>query len=539
VLLGLHGVIEGGTMPKLRLSLTIPGAVSLGAYEGGALAALILAARTLGEENVLIDTIASASAGSITALLTARALLRGCSPTDLLGAAWVESASLAKMKTRSTQSPLSSKALQAMASDLLAPNGIKDGLPEVPRQGHSITISMALASLAGLTYNLASLSGKTAVAASTYLDFYNVTLTKDDDANVYVRYASGAIASGSNAMGFPPLRLNRKSHEQEYIDAGLEGFPADGEFWYTDGGTVDNEPLGRSIDLAGAIPSDDERVHLLIHPDPGAPSSHMTEVFGGDAPTPPWVRTATHALSMMQAQSIYDDLRTLEKTNSRLAWVRTIGPSLREGLEQGLESSGLPADKRDEIRDHVTTVLSEALAEVRGQQRQIEETSKRKPNPRSDAGGMDYAATMGALVEAASGLEGRDPVKVEIVSPALGADPGQSPSSLLAGAFLFHFGGFIDIEFRKSDFALGYRNMTYWLENCLAAHLPGVDLGPALSAVGRAYDELGWDGIRHGGATLNSLRLGQKLGLLCLGGHVAHVAEHDVLRGGVGEAPAS
>ena len=58
-------------MPKLRLSLTIPGAVSLGAYEGGALAALILAARTLGEENVLIDTIASASAGSIHALLTA------------------------------------------------------------------------------------------------------------------------------------------------------------------------------------------------------------------------------------------------------------------------------------------------------------------------------------------------------------------------------------------------------------------------------------------------------------------------------------
>ena len=530
-------------MSKLRLSLTIPGAVSLGAYEGGALAALILAARTLGEENVLIDTIASASAGSITALLTARALLRGCSPTDLLSAAWVESASLTKMKTTSTQSPLSSKALQAMATDLLSPNGIKDGPPEVPRQVYPITISMALASLAGLTYSLASLSSlsslssKTAVAASTYLDFYDVTLAKDDDANVYVRYAKGAIASGSNAMGFPPLRLNRKSEEQKYIDAGLEGFPADGEFWYTDGGTVDNEPLGRSIGLAGAIPSDDERVHLLIHPDPGAPSSHMTEVFGGDAPTPPWVRTATHALSMMQAQSIYDDLRTLEKTNSRLAWVRTIGPALREGLEEGLESSGLPADKRDEIRDHVTTVLSEALAEVRGQQRDIEETSMRKPKPRPDTGGMDYAATMGALVEAASGLEGRDPVKVEIVSPALGAGPGQSPSSLLAGAFLFHFGGFIDIEFRKSDFALGYRNMTYWLENCLAAHLPGVDLEPALSAVGRAYDELGWDGIRHGGATLNSLRFSQKLGLLCLGGHVAHVVEHDALSGTAGEPP--
>ena len=300
-------------------------------------------------------------------------------------------------------------------------------------------------------------------------------------------------------MGFPPLRLNRKSHEQEYIDAGLEGFPADGEFWYTDGGTVNNEPLGRSIDLAGGVTSgDDERVHLLIHPDPGAPSSHMTEVFGGDAPTPPWVRTATHVVSMMcRRRSIYDDLRTLEKTNPRVAWVRTIGPALRDGLEQGLLSSGLPADKRDEIRDRVTTSLSEALAEVRDQQRVIEKTSKRKPkSPRSEASGMDYAATMGALVEAASGLEGRDPVKVEIVSPTLGADPGQSPSSLLAGAFLFHFGGFIDIEFRKSDFALGYRNMTYWLENCLAAHLPGVELGPALSAVSRAYDD--WGGTRTG-----------------------------------------
>ena len=78
-------------MPKLRLSLTIPGAVSLGAYEGGALAALILAARTLGEENVLIDTIASASAGSITALLTARALLPRVQPDRSPGAAWVKS----------------------------------------------------------------------------------------------------------------------------------------------------------------------------------------------------------------------------------------------------------------------------------------------------------------------------------------------------------------------------------------------------------------------------------------------------------------
>ena len=519
-------------MSKLRLTLTIPGAVSLGSYEGGALAALVLAARSLGEENILIDSIAAASAGSITALLTARALLRGCNPTDLLKAAWVESASLDKMKTRSTQSPLSSGALVAMASDLLGPQGIQDGPPEVPRQKHAITISMALASLAGLNYTLPRLSGREPVQASTYLDFYTITLTERDEASVYVTYADGAIASGSNAMGFPPTRLDRSAERQQYTDAGLEGFPADGKFWYTDGGTVDNEPLGRAIDLASDIASDDDRVYLLIHPDPGAPSADMAKVFGGDAPTPPWVRTATHTLSMTSAQSIYDDLRTLEKTNSHLAWVRTIGPALRDGLEHGLAASGLPPDKCDEVRAQVAAALTDALDHVRSEQKDIESQGKRAAKSRPAASGGDYADAAARLVEAASGLEGRDAALVEIVSPALGAAPGESPSTLLAGAFMFHFGGFIDVEFRQSDFALGYRNMAYWLEHSLGAYLPGVNLAPALKSVRQAYVELGWDHIRRGGATLKSLHFGQKMGLVGLGGHIAHVVEHDVRTGG-------
>ncbi len=67
-------------MARLRISLTIPGAVSLGAYEGGALAALLVACQKLGEQVVVVDSIASASAGSITGLLSARALPRGADP---------------------------------------------------------------------------------------------------------------------------------------------------------------------------------------------------------------------------------------------------------------------------------------------------------------------------------------------------------------------------------------------------------------------------------------------------------------------------
>lgn len=65
-------------MPQWRLSLTISGAVSLGAYDGGALAALLYAVREIAagdDPAARIDVMTGASAGSITALLAARALL--------------------------------------------------------------------------------------------------------------------------------------------------------------------------------------------------------------------------------------------------------------------------------------------------------------------------------------------------------------------------------------------------------------------------------------------------------------------------------
>jgi hypothetical protein len=143
-------------MAKLRLSLTIPGAVSLGAYEGGALAALILAAKALGEDTLVIDTIAAASAGSITGLLTARSLLRDVDPVKLLSEAWVANVSFQAMRCTTTESPLSSTALNDMANAVLGPQGVPDG-PQANWQVQPIRLSMALASLAGLNYVLADL----------------------------------------------------------------------------------------------------------------------------------------------------------------------------------------------------------------------------------------------------------------------------------------------------------------------------------------------------------------------------------------------
>ncbi len=191
--------------------------------------------------------------------------------------------------------------------------------------------------------------------------------------------------------------------------------------------------------------------------------------------------------------------------------------------------------QQEAIRGGVAATLSDALGALRQQQHdlKVKLAPKHPPAPMPAAPrSTNYRQALDQLIAAASGLEGRDQVKVEVVSPALGADPSQTPASLLAGLFLFHFGGFVDIDSRQSDFALGYRNMTYWLRNCLGGYLPGVALQPALDAVDAAYVALGWDGIRHGGSSLGSLSLQEKLQLIELAGHVAHVVEHDVHSGG-------
>src|SRR5580704_13333546 len=109
-------------MGQLHVSLTLPGAVSLGAYEGGALAALLVGVQGLDGE-VVVDSIGSASAGSITGLLAARCLAAGADPVRVMKEAWVDLDSLKALKTHDLAAPLSAHALAMMAAKVLPPAG--------------------------------------------------------------------------------------------------------------------------------------------------------------------------------------------------------------------------------------------------------------------------------------------------------------------------------------------------------------------------------------------------------------------------------
>jgi hypothetical protein len=211
-------------VPRLRLSLTISGAARFGPFEGGALAALIVAARALGQETLVIDSVASATVGSINDLLTARSLLGGVDPITLFDAVWMQKAHL-----------------EDPAAAMLGVDGLPSG-PVTARQSEPVRLSMALSNIDSL---MSDRGGPVPGSREAVLpDWYSLEMTQAATPRDFLALIHAASSPASNA------------------DLS----------WYFDAATAGDEPLARTIDLAEDIASDDERLYLVVDPDATRPS---------------------------------------------------------------------------------------------------------------------------------------------------------------------------------------------------------------------------------------------------------------------------
>jgi predicted acylesterase/phospholipase RssA len=501
-------------MAKLRIGLTISGAVSLGSYEGGALAALLVAVQAMGPEAVVIDAITGASAGAITAVLAAQTLVRGLQPIDAMAKSWVDLPALDRLATHDMASLLSGHVLSEEATKLLGPGGVAGG---APRQPGPVRVAVTMTSLGGYHYRIAALMKATPVDATTYLDWADFTFDDTSPDAAYLGAAEMALASAANALGFPPKLVVRSPEDRDKAIAnGVLNPPNPHGTWYTDGGTVDNEPFGRLLDLARDDDPRANRLLLLVHPS----SDQVGAPTAWDDPTtqPNWTRTGLRSWKIQGTQSIYEDLRRLEKTNTRIVSL--------EDLAHAIDSAVTDASDREAVR----AALGEFVAALQERKTKVNEVINRRPPAKTRGSYGPDVSLADALTDAigrATGLDGKRPAKVEIVTPAL--DPSHLPADeLLAGEKLGHFFGFTGERFRRNDFALGYRNMRTFLAESLGAHGVADEVTAALPAVDAAYDSLGWDGYHEGNASFSSLHFSEKMRLLLLGVHAAHVVQHAV-----------
>ncbi len=450
-----------GSSSQVRIGLTISGAIALGAYEGGALAALLAAVQAVNakqrddEQDPLalrVDVMAGASAGSITALLATRTLLGGLDPIEVMYRAWVRTPQLQQLRD-ANQSPLSVDRTREDAAALLSSPAHAQREQLAP-----VKVHMALGCLHGLAYDIGRIGGPP-VRAITYLDWAEWDISSAEAVDWYTKSGAldAALASGAHAAAFPPYGLDRSDPKlkERYEANGIVDFPPSNFLWYTDGGTLDNEPLGRALDMAQEVDLDDpigdaKRLHLMITPDPARPPR------GDDRWTlperPAWSRTGLRTLKLLRSQRLYDDLRRVEKTNSRVEW----GGLLEDRLVSIMSGESTDAEAS----------LNAVTEQINAQRERLKEPDDLR-TPRPSTPDTDLGIALRQAFRAATGLSGKSDIAVAVVSPMVlpeVADGSTTPRDLLAGDFLGHFGGFLAQRLRESDFALGYRCMLQWLE---------------------------------------------------------------------------
>lgn len=132
---------------ELRLTLSLSGGASLGAYQAGACAALLTGIGHLRGEaglDVRLDAVGGASAGAIVAVMAAHSVLEGLDGASVMRSAWVDRVSIDTLLRRGSRGRLS---LEEVRRDL--PDLVDEAEPKYEGQPHPVMLHIALTGLRG------------------------------------------------------------------------------------------------------------------------------------------------------------------------------------------------------------------------------------------------------------------------------------------------------------------------------------------------------------------------------------------------------
>ena len=466
----------------------------------------------MGQETT-VDAIGGASAGALVSFFTAHALCEGLDPEALLHEAWVERVTLPLLRSTDSRALLSFDELREKLPEVLAADG-----PAAPAdddiawaQQRKLALHVQLTGLRGLMYEIRGLRGDTPIAASTYADWGRFELEPGAGLEQMLEPEGRSpldfvLASAASPGGFAPQLLDRRPDRDEYEAHGIERFPDSGRLWYTDGGMLAAQPLGRVIAAGRALhgrEEDSTGVHVLI--DPRSENSSL-DVWADPDAEPTWQSGASRALAILSEQSLFDDMRRIEKSNSRIEWARRLADELA-----------------GELSDTGAKALREFIDDVESERREMR-ADERDGDGDPDVDRDDPGALLHRALCEIGGLVGKERVSMDVISPLVLADgPEDDVGSLLAGEFMGDFGGFLSRELRASDFALGYESAIAWLRESL----PACDVDSSVADEAIAFTEAkrryGTDEIRSGETELGDLSLRDRVELVRLGAHLARV----------------
>lgn len=445
-----------------RLAITIAGAVSLGSFEAGVLFEILDA---LGQHNqasppdarIYIDVLTGASAGGMTAAITAQNLLyssgavaapynnvfyntwvAGVDIDGLLPLGANESADKSVLSSNFVKS-LAQKFLLGRYAQLPPPSPVPH--PALNPEG-TIRLGLALSNLDGVDYQRLLLSGGT-FNYTQFEDQIAFLLSGGTDTDVaWTPVANAAVACGAFPFAFRPCDLSRdvKDYDSPFL-APWANSPR--TFTYTDGGVFQNQPLGLAKNLVDFIDrhqDSDTRSYLFVSPLPVDPTvGSITE----DAAT---FKLITGALiNAVYSQAGFQDWIEAESVNDAVNLLNLRASQLLALFKSGVLQAAT-------IQSIIFLLLSQfklSAASLQSAQTQLRTQFGKEYGELASSMGTSVADAWidtVLLLELAAELHEKDEMYIYSITAA---------KKDLAGAGFFSFLGFLYRNFRDHDYDLG------------------------------------------------------------------------------------
>jgi predicted acylesterase/phospholipase RssA len=498
-----------------HLAITIAGAVSLGSYEAGVLYELLEAIRTHNEQEtvsendkIYVDVITGASAGGMTAAMVAQRLLYDgkalqCEFTNALYQAWVQNISLMQLvkmgwKQKKWHSLLSSDLVKSIGEKMLihsmkgSLSGPHAAVEQIDGVLQTIRVGLALTNLNGIDYMIPILGnsdGGFNYTTSVDQMTFDVTGDKEKDSPGWQKMCAAAVASGAFPAAFRPEPISRSMDEfgvrlPNKVSAADQGktfvdwsgrSPA--EFAYSDGGVLQNQPLGVAKNLvdfavadrvrrcgASAFRDAGDRLYVFI-----APHSVKSTAEKLEAQKITIWNELKQLVHVYLRQAMFHDWIVAEGINQDIRELDNRASGLAKVIAEG--SIDIPALLK--ASSDLNSVLIESRSEEQDRQNRLREQYNTEYSSLLESHGPEAAtAFVSALatLEAAAYLESRDKMKIVAVI----ADPQKE----LAGSGLSSFVGFFRESFREHDYWVGRVKTRDYLMRADVRHILGVESWP-------------------------------------------------------------
>ena len=475
-------------MPAKYLAITIAGAVSLGSYEAGATYEILDAIRQHNEhpetiangDFIRVDVLTGASAGGMTASILAQKLLfaknafvaadgKSPSPYDNpLYNTWVQGIDLKELVDAIDEplpdgdpaalSLLSSNLIKKIAKDML---GQTDSTGQIPLSGgahnaidpvRGIRLGLALTNLNGVNYQYTMFGGD----PFCYTDFSDQMLrvlpVNDRSFGRWNEISEAAVACGAFPIAFRTKDLSRTRTDYLPSDT-LVRFPTDPyHFTYTDGGVLQNQPLGMAKNLVDANDNhleNDNRFYLFVSPSP-MDGRQKLDLHEADINM---IQITKRLFEIYTGQSTFRDWIQAQEINREIEILDQRAAGLAQALQSGQIDPVALTDASKQILALLYGTAASGETQADAMNRLCVQYAKEIGTPGSADGlggpgsvkGNAFLCGILALEKAAN-LGERDRMQIYGIV---------TKGGYLAGAGVFAFLGFFDLRYRDHDYDWG------------------------------------------------------------------------------------